>query len=260
MELALSIIDDAFRITNAEAVAMSRYLAILHRTDLTSPSKEPKLPIAIVRPSFSFASAAAGKKDGPADATTVSAAASLTIDEHQMTSEARGVPSRRVIRTTTTPVHRHPHQINDSGRVRTLLLELFNPPFATTLHLCSYVYLGEAGRCSTPASMDGHSMCQRMLNDALKEASMNGRLTFYKLPHKDGEKANVGNPLAKTFMTYAQDGTLASPGHEAKDALDMNAQRSYWINHQRIFTSIKDRSSLVVGHDQKDMVRIVKSI
>ena len=25
---------------------------------------------------------------------------------------------------------------------------------------------------------------------------------FYKLPHKDGEKANVGNPLAKTFITY----------------------------------------------------------
>ncbi|OBZ72667.1 putative RNA-binding protein sce3 [Grifola frondosa] len=36
----------------------------------TSPTQDPpKLPIANVRPSFSFASAAAGKKDGPADAT-----------------------------------------------------------------------------------------------------------------------------------------------------------------------------------------------
>nr|BBE24807.1 DNA polymerase gamma, mitochondrial [Grifola frondosa] len=67
-------------------------------------------------------------------------------------------------------------------------------------------------------------------DDALKEASTNGRFIFYKLPHKDGEKANVGNPLAKTFMKYAQDGTLTSPGDEAKDALDMNAQCSYWIS------------------------------
>ena len=54
--------------------------------------------------------------------------------------------------------------------------------------------------------------------------------TFYKLPHKDGEKANVGSPLGKTFMKYAQDGTLASPFAEAMDALDMNAQCSYWIS------------------------------
>lgn len=31
-------------------------------------------------------------------------------------------------------------------------------------------------------------------------------------------------------MKYAQDGTLTSPGDEAKDALDMNAQCSYWIS------------------------------
>ena len=53
---------------------------------------------------------------------------------------------------------------------------------------------------------------------------------FYKLPHKDGEKANVGNPLAKTFITYSQDGTLTSPDGAAKDALDLNAQCSYWIS------------------------------
>lgn len=53
---------------------------------------------------------------------------------------------------------------------------------------------------------------------------------FYKLPHKDGEKANVGNPLAKTFITYSQDGTMTSPDGTAKDALDLNAQCSYWIS------------------------------
>jgi DNA polymerase gamma 1 len=31
-------------------------------------------------------------------------------------------------------------------------------------------------------------------------------------------------------MKYAQDGTLTSPGDEARDALDMNAQCSYWIS------------------------------
>jgi DNA polymerase gamma 1 len=57
---------------------------------------------------------------------------------------------------------------------------------------------------------------------------------FYKLPHKDGEKANVGNPLAKTFISYSQDGTMTSPDATAKDALDLNAQCSYWI-------SVRDR-------------------
>jgi len=58
--------------------------------------------------------------------------------------------------------------------------------------------------------------------------------SFYKLPHKDGEKANVGNPLAKTFIIYSQDGTMTSPDATAKDALDLNAQCSYWI-------SVRDR-------------------
>nr|VWP01298.1 Uncharacterized protein [Ganoderma boninense] len=70
--------------------------------------------------------------------------------------------------------------------------------------------------------------------------------TFYKLPHKDGEAANVGSPLAKTFMKYAQDETLASPFEEAKNALDMNAQCSYWI-------SARDRvmKQMVVWQDDK---------
>ncbi|TBU23909.1 gamma DNA-directed DNA polymerase [Dichomitus squalens] len=60
--------------------------------------------------------------------------------------------------------------------------------------------------------------------------NLTAHFNFYKLPHKDGEDANVGSPLGKTFMKYAQDGTLASPFEEAKDALDMNAQCSYWIS------------------------------
>lgn len=67
-------------------------------------------------------------------------------------------------------------------------------------------------------------------DDALAEASLRGGYIFYKLPHKDGEKANVGSPLGKTFMKYSKDGTLKSPGSEAMEALDMNAMCSYWIS------------------------------
>jgi len=67
-------------------------------------------------------------------------------------------------------------------------------------------------------------------DDALAELALRGGYNFYKLPHKDGEKANVGSPLSKTFIKYAQDETLTSPGDEAKEALEMNAQCSYWIS------------------------------
>ncbi|CAL1698877.1 unnamed protein product [Somion occarium] len=67
-------------------------------------------------------------------------------------------------------------------------------------------------------------------DERLQELVHRRGYTFYKLPHKDGEKANVGSPLGKNFIKYAQDGTLTSPGDEAKDALDMNAQCSYWIS------------------------------
>ena len=64
----------------------------------------------------------------------------------------------------------------------------------------------------------------------LVDQSVNHGYKFYKLPHKDGEEANVGNPLAKTFIKFAQDGTLSGPGEVTKEALDMNAQCSYWIS------------------------------
>ncbi|KAJ7355459.1 DNA polymerase family A-domain-containing protein [Mycena albidolilacea] len=67
-------------------------------------------------------------------------------------------------------------------------------------------------------------------DDALAEATLRGGYIFYKLPHKDGESANVGSPLGKTFMKYSKDGTLKSPGTEAMEALDMNAMCSYWIS------------------------------
>ncbi|GJJ15170.1 hypothetical protein Clacol_009445 [Clathrus columnatus] len=57
-----------------------------------------------------------------------------------------------------------------------------------------------------------------------------GSFSFFKLPHKDGEEANVGSPLGKTFIKFAADGTLSSPEHIAGEALEINAQCSYWIS------------------------------
>ncbi len=53
-----------------------------------------------------------------------------------------------------------------------------------------------------------------------------------RLLPKDGEAANVGSPLTKTFLnlSYAWDGMLTSPGDDARGALDSNARRSCWIS------------------------------
>lgn len=64
----------------------------------------------------------------------------------------------------------------------------------------------------------------------LKEMCQDEKFYFFKLPHKDGEEANVGSPMGKMFLKYSQDGTLAGPGDATKSALDMNAQCSYWIS------------------------------
>jgi DNA polymerase gamma 1 len=67
-------------------------------------------------------------------------------------------------------------------------------------------------------------------DSALQESCLHDGFAFYKLPHKDGDSANVGTPLGKTFIKYAIDGTMKSPGDEAREALEMNAMSSYWIS------------------------------
>lgn len=64
---------------------------------------------------------------------------------------------------------------------------------------------------------------------------------YVKIPHAAGGDANVGNPLSKTFLRYVENGVLASAPAEsgrpdngiaqaAADAMNMNAQCSYWIS------------------------------
>ncbi|GFZ46439.1 Mitochondrial DNA polymerase catalytic subunit [Saitozyma sp. JCM 24511] len=65
------------------------------------------------------------------------------------------------------------------------------------------------------------------------------RHVYFRLPHKDGEGKNVGNPLSKSFVKAIESGELASAAAEggddvarqaAADATNMNVLCSYWIS------------------------------
>ncbi|KAH7345324.1 DNA polymerase family A-domain-containing protein, partial [Rhizoctonia solani] len=75
-------------------------------------------------------------------------------------------------------------------------------------------------------------------DEKLKTMCEEKQFCFFKLPHKDGDQANVGSPMSKTFLKYSQ------------DALNMNAQCSYWI-------SARDRVlKQVVVWDQQAKINI----
>ena len=58
---------------------------------------------------------------------------------------------------------------------------------------------------------------------------------FFKLPHKDGERANCGNPLSKAYVPYLEAGILTSELLSAKEMLALHMQSSYWMGaRQRI--------------------------
>lgn len=62
---------------------------------------------------------------------------------------------------------------------------------------------------------------------------------YFRLPHKDGEGHNVGNPLSKSFVKAIESGELSSAAEEdgdeaaakaAHDATHMNVLCSYWMS------------------------------
>ena len=87
-----------------------------------------------------------------------------------------------------------------------------------------------AGAGATSASHGTPLTFSDPADSALADLCLHRGFSFHKLPHKDGEKANVGSPLGKTFVKYAADGTLTSPGGEATEALELSAVCSYWIS------------------------------
>ncbi|XP_035668321.1 DNA polymerase subunit gamma-1-like isoform X1 [Branchiostoma floridae] len=76
---------------------------------------------------------------------------------------------------------------------------------------------------------------------------------FFRLPHKDGAKFKVGNPLAKDYLNKMEDGTLtAAAGGPANRTLEVNKMVSFWRN-------ARDRvmSQMVVWLKKKELPRIV---
>ncbi|KAI8393307.1 DNA polymerase family A-domain-containing protein [Radiomyces spectabilis] len=53
---------------------------------------------------------------------------------------------------------------------------------------------------------------------------------YCKVPHKDGESANCGNPLAKNYISYFEEKVLTSEFAAAREALELNAKSAYWIS------------------------------
>lgn len=71
---------------------------------------------------------------------------------------------------------------------------------------------------------------------------------YFKIPHKDGHNARCTNPMAKSYISYFEKGTLSSEYEYAKDVIKMNAECTYWIAaRERIF------SQMPVYQDDVDM-------
>lgn len=70
------------------------------------------------------------------------------------------------------------------------------------------------------------------LGDGPHDIGLPGCL-FYRMPHKDGSKKRVGNPLAKDYLHRVEDGTLrAEIGDHATRALTLSKLCSYWKNNK----------------------------
>lgn len=61
---------------------------------------------------------------------------------------------------------------------------------------------------------------------------------FFRLPHKSGPGNNVGNPLAKDYLSKMEDGTLrATSSTAAERILKLNRNIIYWRNARDRITS-----------------------
>lgn len=55
---------------------------------------------------------------------------------------------------------------------------------------------------------------------------------FLRLPHKDGPKYKVGNPLAKDFLDMFSQNVLTAQGNDAEKVLTFGRMMSYWRNNR----------------------------
>ncbi|GBP71222.1 DNA polymerase subunit gamma-1, mitochondrial [Eumeta japonica] len=59
---------------------------------------------------------------------------------------------------------------------------------------------------------------------------------FLRLPHKDGPKYKVGNPLARDFLDMFSQNVLSAQGNEAEKVLSFGRMMSYWRNNKERIT------------------------
>ncbi|OMJ15036.1 DNA polymerase gamma [Smittium culicis] len=53
---------------------------------------------------------------------------------------------------------------------------------------------------------------------------------YFRIPHKDGENANCGNPLSKNYLSSIENNVLGSSFEISKEAIQMNTLTSYWVS------------------------------
>ncbi|KAK4684071.1 DNA polymerase gamma 1, partial [Tremellales sp. Uapishka_1] len=105
-------------------------------------------------------------------------------------------------------------------------------------------------RSASKAELEGKVKGSPLVFDHLSDIqfAQDEAHNYYRLPHRDGEHLNVGNPLSKTMAKYIENGALASEtakdGDEstasaAVDATNMNVLCSYWISsRERIMSQM----------------------
>jgi DNA polymerase gamma 1 len=64
----------------------------------------------------------------------------------------------------------------------------------------------------------------------LHRLTRDGETSFFKVPHPNGDQARVGSMIAKSSIKHIEDGVLTSVYPEAREAIQMNAQCSYWVS------------------------------
>lgn len=87
--------------------------------------------------------------------------------------------------------------------------------------------------CTCVKNGFGEVICRKKIRNKdanLCKAEIGVSCGFFKLPHKDGRHLNVGNPLAKDFITKFSENALSSDSFQAKRVIEINRMLSYWRN------------------------------
>ncbi|KAI9341795.1 DNA polymerase family A-domain-containing protein [Zopfochytrium polystomum] len=86
------------------------------------------------------------------------------------------------------------------------------------------------GKDSKTLSHDGY-------DEAIVEEVKAGTHLYLRVPHKDGDDKNCGNPLSKSYIKSFESGVLTSPVPKAMEILKKSSMCSYWKSARDRITS-----------------------